>query len=248
MKRLTRLRIVDAVEWSADYPAAHPLRDVGEWFARHLREMPAVTVTTGRGDEELMRAVRERTVDGVILSGSPRDAWAADPVNDRLAAVILECQRREVPFLGVCYGHQLLGRVLGGRVGREPAGLELGNAPVELTEAGRQSPLFAGLPDRFEVLQSHQDAVLSLPPGAELLARGTHTVVQAFQQGERLWGVQFHPEQDPAVVRFVWEPRRATWRERVAFDLDARLAGLRPTPWAARVLRNFASVCGREAR
>ncbi|MDW8344542.1 MAG: gamma-glutamyl-gamma-aminobutyrate hydrolase family protein, partial [Verrucomicrobiae bacterium] len=223
-------------------------RNVGEWFVRYVREVPGIGTQMVAATDNVLAAVREPGVAGVILSGSPRDAWAVDPVNDRLAEMIRECERRRIPFLGVCYGHQLLGRVLGAEVGREPAGLELGNAVVTLTEAGQRSALFAGLPKELEVLQSHQDAVLTLPAGAELLAEGNHTRVQAMRFGEWLWGVQFHPEQDPDILRFIWEPRRETWRDRCRFDLDQRLAELRPTPVAPQVLRNFANMCRRTAR
>lgn len=245
MNRLPSIVIVDAVEWAPSYPVGHPLRNVGEWFVRHLRDLPGIGTRVVSATDDVLSAVCERDVAGVILSGSPRDAWAADPVNDRLGEMIRACERRRTPFLGVCYGHQLLGRVLGADVGREPAGLELGNSVVRLTEAGMKSELFAGLPCELEVLQSHQDAVRTLPAGAELLAVGNHTTVQAMRWGEWLWGVQFHPEQDPEILRFVWEPRRESWRSKCSFDLDERLAGLRPTPAATRVLHNFAKLCRR---
>jgi GMP synthase (glutamine-hydrolysing) len=109
-----------------------------------------------------------------------------------------------------------------------------------LTEEGRNSPLFEGLTGRLNVIESHQDAVLELPPGARLLATGKHTSVQAFDFQGKLLGVQFHPEMDPDVLQFVWgEPRREAWRPKLTFNLDERLAGLRPTPMASRIFRNF---------
>jgi GMP synthase (glutamine-hydrolysing) len=155
--------------------------------------------------------------------------------------VVGVCRERGIPFLGVCYGHQVLARALGGRVGRHPDGLELGNTPVTLTPAGRECALFDGLPDRFDVLSSHADAVLDLPPGAELTASGGFTPCQGFLFGPRLLGVQFHPESDPDTLRFLWSVRRDDWRPRVRFDLDHVLEHLEPTPVASRILRNFAT-------
>jgi GMP synthase-like glutamine amidotransferase len=54
-----------------------------------------------------------------------------------------------------------------------------------------------------------------------------------------MFGVQFHPEMDPEILRFLWEPRRATWRDKVTFDLDRALDQLRPAVVSSRVLTNF---------
>jgi GMP synthase (glutamine-hydrolysing) len=239
------LVIIDAVDWSPAYPDPHPLRNVGEWFARHLRGDPAVEIIVVHASGAVEEAMRAPNVVGVLLSGSPRDAWAPDPVNNRLSKVILDCERRRLPFLGVCYGHQLLGVALGAQVAREPAGVELGNVSISLTDAGRADPLFEGVPPEFEALQSHQDSVLSLPAGAELLAVGAHTRIQSFRYGECLRGVQFHPEHDPDILRFIWEPRRTGWRDRCSFNIDERLNGLRPAPFGPKILKNFMNLCRR---
>jgi len=180
-----------------------------------------------------------RRADAVITSGSPRDAWVDDPVNARALEVVKHCQDSGKPFLGVCYGHQLLGRALRANVGRQPEGYELGNIEVQLTDEGVACPLFEGLPRQLNVIESHQDAVLELPEGARLLATG-ECEVQAFDYNGNMLAVQFHPEMDPAVLQFVWgEPRRELWRPKLSFDLDGRLAALKPTPAAPLIFQNF---------
>lgn len=236
--RLKKVLLIDVVFWSSSYPAAHPLKDVFHWYSRWLADLPDVKIERVSAEADPLAAVRSG-VDGAIITGSPRDAWNDDPVNHKLCDVVAACRECNTPVLGVCYGHQLLGRALGGVVGRHPHGLELGNTEVELTSAGQQSPLLAGLPPRFGVLSSHLDAVLEMPPGAELLVRGQFTVNQGFVWNNLLFGVQFHPEMDPEVLRFLWNPRRETWRPKVAFDLDRTLDSLQPTPLAPNILRNF---------
>lgn len=229
---------MDAVDWSSAYPVDAPLRNVFQWYARWFTQMPRVHLTGIAATQDVLGAVRSGWV-GVIISGSPRDAWNDDPVNAHLMDVVRHCRDHSIPLLGVCYGHQILARALGGRVARHPAGLELGNTQVALTSAGQASPLFQGFPETFDVLSSHADAVLELPAGADLLVRGDFTEVQGFRWGERLFGVQFHPETDPETLRFLWGPRREVWRARVRFDLDETLDNLRPTPLAVEILRNF---------
>lgn len=242
------LLIIDAVEWSTAYPFTHPLRDVGRWFTRFLNSDPEMTPTVMPASGDVESAVRAPKVGGVIISGSPRDAWVPDPVNDRLAKIILHCHENKTPFLGVCYGHQLMGVALGAKVGRDPAGVEFGNTPIELTEAGQRDPLFEGIPAVFDALESHQDSVQTLPDGAVLLARGRQTPIQAFRYGEWLRGVQFHPEHDPDILRFIWEPRRSTWRDRCSFDIEQRMQELRPTPSGPKILDNFLKMCRRIAQ
>lgn len=230
--------LLDLYEWTDAYPAANPLRDVTSWFARNLPTGDKINLLTA-GVRDNMLAMAEN-VDGIIISGSPRDAWVDDPINDAVLKVIQHCRDTETPLLGVCYGHQILGRALGARVGRHQAGYELGNVTLQLTDDGKQCPLFSGLPQTLTVIESHQDAVLELPAGANLLASGEHTTVQAFDHGGLLLGVQFHPEMNPKILQFVWgEPRRALWRPRLKFNLDERLAGLRPTPDVSRIFQNF---------
>ena len=233
-----RLLFIDAVVWTAAHPAGDPRADVLRWYSRWFDSLPGVRFRRETAEGDLTAALAAG-VEGVILSGSPRDAWNDDPVNEKLCDVVRTCGARSIPFLGVCYGHQILARAFGGVVGRHPGGLELGNTDVTLTPTGRASALFRGLPDRFDVLSSHADAVLELPPGAECLVTGGFTPIQGFRHGERLFGVQFHPETDPNTLRFLWEPRLELWRPRVTFELDAVLAGFRPTPDAPQILRNF---------
>lgn len=237
-----RVLLVDAVNWSAAYPVSSPLRDVFAWFRRWVVGMAGISLEPISVQADLLAAVR-CGVDGLIVSGSPRDAWNDDPANHKLIEVVSACRERRLPLLGVCYGHQILARALGGKVAPHPAGLELGNTPVRLTPAGLHSPLFRGFPAEFDALSSHSDAVLEMPAGAVLTVEGAIVENQGFQWGDRLFGVQFHPETDPEVLRFIWNQRLQVWQPRVSFDLPQRLMELRPTPQAALLLRNFMNFC-----
>jgi GMP synthase-like glutamine amidotransferase len=94
-------------------------------------------------------------------------------------------------MLGVCLGAQLLAKAAHARVfpASEP---EIGWHEVELTRAAADDPVLGELPPRFDAFQWHYYAH-DLPAGAEELARN-RVCTQAFRLGERIWGVQFHPE------------------------------------------------------
>ena len=131
--------------------------------------------------------------DGWFISGSPESVYDdldwLEPARNGLAEAVGAGQ----PVLGVCFGHQLLATALGGRVAPNPAGWELGQVEITLTDAGRQAAIFQGLGDAFSAFATHGDAVVELPKESELLAQNDRGI-QAFRTGGHAYGVQFHPE------------------------------------------------------
>jgi len=95
------------------------------------------------------------------------------------------------PVLGVCLGAQLLAKAAHAPV--FPSSVpEIGWHEVELAAPAADDPVLGGLPERFEAFQWHF-YTYGLPAGAEELGRSS-VCTQAFRLGERVWGVQFHPE------------------------------------------------------
>jgi GMP synthase (glutamine-hydrolysing) len=114
--------------------------------------------------------------------------------------LLAEAVRAELPTLGVCLGGQLLAVATGGRV--QPAELgEYGAQLVAKRQAAATDPLLRELPITPDVLQWHVDEVSQLPPGAVQLASSPGCEVQAFRVGRLAWGIQFHIETTPDIVR-----------------------------------------------
>ena len=99
--------------------------------------------------------------------------------------------KNEKPYFGICGGAQLLAKLSGAEVRKNPV-MEIGSYGVRLTAAGKKSGFFAGFPDTFSVFQWHGDT-FDIPAGAKLLVRGTDCKNQAFSYGNCL-GLQFHLE------------------------------------------------------
>ena len=124
---------------------------------------------------------------GLILSGGPASVY--DVGAPQLPAYVLESS---LPVLGICYGMQLLGRALHGRI--EPSdSREYGPRLVHRVAGDEADPLLRGLPETFAVWMSHGDVVEEPPPGMKVLARSETGQIAAMVNG-RVMAVQFHPE------------------------------------------------------
>jgi len=107
----------------------------------------------------------------------------------------------ELPTLGICLGLQLLAVACGGEVAPSTTGPQLGLRAVEATPAGRVDALLGDLTrPGVRAVHWNNDLVTVLPPAAEVLTTTAGTV-QALRVGDAAWGVQFHPEVDPATLR-----------------------------------------------
>ncbi|KAI9369370.1 class I glutamine amidotransferase-like protein [Aspergillus egyptiacus] len=153
--------------------------------------------------------------DGLLITGSVFDAHADNPwILDLLALLrTLWITRPAFRFVGVCFGHQLLARLLGGTVGPAPSqDWELGHCRIDLTPVGRR--IFRTADEYVHLHQMHQDQVVKAPTaataGPELVApdtrievwgRSEHTPVQGLFIQNRLFTTQAHLAFDEDMVK-----------------------------------------------
>jgi GMP synthase (glutamine-hydrolysing) len=175
---------------------------------------------------------------GVIVTGSGAMVTDRHDWSERSAQWLGDAARAGVPVFGICYGHQLLAHALGGEVGDNPNGREMGTVAIDLLPDAASDPLFAGLPASFPAQATHLQSVLRAPEGATVLARSVHDACHAFRWGEAAWGVQFHPEFGTVHMRgYVQARADALAKEgRCAKRLASEVAA---APHARSVLRRF---------
>jgi len=148
------------------------------------------------------------TYDGFAITGSGV-FWSAEDERARpFLARIEPLLASGRPVIGACWGLQTASVALGGTVGANPKGSEVGLARIELNDAGAVHPLYAGSPRRFASPTWHRDHVTTIPAGAVLLASSDVSKVQAIScqtGGVDFFGVQYHPEAELEDFRIGYE-------------------------------------------
>jgi len=139
-----------------------------------------------------------RDVPGVIVLGGPQSVNDKLPFLELEKRLIADALSMDKPVLAICLGSQLLASVLGERVFRIPAP-EIGWFPVRATEGAASDPLFHDWGEQT-VFHWHNEGY-QLPAGTVQLASSDACAVQAFRHGNRQWGIQFHPEVTPSIIR-----------------------------------------------
>ncbi len=130
--------------------------------------------------------LREDGVIGIIFSGGPQSVYARKAPHPDPAVFELG-----VPILGICYGVQLMGHFLGGRVAHSKE-REYGHGHLTVRRPGK---LFAGLPRRLRIWNSHGDKLTKLPPGFVATAVSENSPFSGIEDAKRrFYGIQFHPE------------------------------------------------------
>ena len=136
-----------------------------------------------------LEKVRSLAPKGIILSGSPASVY-----EKRAPLCDPALLRMGIPILGICYGMQLIGKLLGGEVAHSEK-REYGKAKLILDRTGK---LFKGMGRKGSALivwMSHGDQVKKLPTGFHAIAHSRNTPFAAIEDTEKkIYGLQFHPE------------------------------------------------------
>ena len=130
-------------------------------------------------------------LDGVVLTGSVASANDALTWVDALAERVRRWHVERVPMAGLCFGHQLIARALGGRVGPSPGGWRLGVATTRYAQA---MPWMQPPREALTLFAAHGEQVLEPPPGATVLGGDAFAPVGACALGEHVFTTQYHPE------------------------------------------------------
>ncbi|KAK4544462.1 hypothetical protein LTR36_004353 [Oleoguttula mirabilis] len=143
-------------------------------------------------------------VDAILLTGSRYNSYDNDPWILKLVDFTKQVlQQDRVRLIGVCFGHQIIGRAMDVKVDRSDKGWEVSVVPVTLTEKGKA--LF-GI-EHMSIHQMHRDIVYVYPDSVEKLGHSDRCEVQGMYAKARLITVQGHPEFSADIVSELLENR-----------------------------------------
>lgn len=140
-----------------------------------------------------LEQVLAKKPEKVILSGGPSSVYSPEEkgkVSESVVKAVFQ-GRLDVPLLGVCFGHQMVGHALGGKVEKGKSA-EYGIAKIFTDKEGA---ILKGVPKEFNAWVSHFDEVKEAPAGFEVLAHSHTCKIEAMENIEKkIFSVQFHPE------------------------------------------------------
>lgn len=183
-----------------------------------------------------------RDVDAVIITGSAALVTDHADWSEATARWVADAaSNTRILILGICYGHQLLAHALGGEVTDNPRGRQIGTTDVIPTPAAANDPILGNTSEALHIPVSHMQSVRRLPDGSRLLAATAGDPNHAFAIGDRIWGMQCHPEFDADIVRGYIDARRDAIASE-GLDPDGLRAAARDTPDGDMLLTRFASL------
>lgn len=140
---------------------------------------------------------RPEDYDGYVITGSPASVNGPEPWIARLLVFIRAVHSARIPIFGACFGHQAIAAALGGKVDNSERGWRLGTA---LTHYEHFAPWMEPRQETVRLYAAHQEQVVSLPDGAELLGGDDHCPIGSYRIGDTVFATEYHPEMTPDFV------------------------------------------------
>ena len=160
-------------------------------FIRLLQADPSVSFSVWDVEEGCHPSESEiDAVDGFIITGSKSSVYDDKQWIRDLEALIQRLHAERKKMVGICFGHQIIAKALGGEVSKSDKGWGVGIHTYDLDKAP-----FAGADDgQLKLVVSHQDQVHELPPGARNVVSNAHCENAGFVIGDHIFTLQGHPE------------------------------------------------------
>lgn len=201
-----------------DAGSLHVGGDYPELYSELLAPL-GIQLTTYRCDEgQLPSSVKEQ--DGWMCSPSRLSVYDDVPWLRDVEQLLRDMIATETPYVGICFGHQLMAQALGATVKKADYGWGIGAKNYEIVEP--QS--WMDSTDNIVLAASHQDQVQQLPSDARLLARADYCPIGGMLIGERAWTLQVHPEFSPALADSLLATRLQLFGEEKAEAARATLS------------------------
>lgn len=175
-----------------------------EMFSALLKKADPTLIFTAYDAEQGDLPSHIDAADAYLITGSHHGVNDNLPWIAQLEVFVRALHLAQKKMVGICFGHQLIAKALGGKVINSPKGWGVGMSKNKITQ--QKSWMY---PSRgsLNLLVCHQDQVVELPPGAELLASNDLCPFYMLQLGNNLT-IQGHPEFSKAYFQAIIEDRR----------------------------------------
>jgi len=141
--------------------------------------------------------------DYILIGGSPFSVEDDFSQKKKIKDLILSSVGAKKPFLGVCFGFQMLVWSLGGKIILDKKNKEFATKKVSLAKEGRKEKIFSNLPNNFYVQEAHEWRVSKIPKETKIIAIGQRVKIQGIKiAAAPVYGVQFHPELKKSDMKF----------------------------------------------
>ncbi len=146
--------------------------------------------------------------DFYISSGSRQSVYDDEPWIKALMTFIQQLDQLQKKFIGICFGHQLIALALNGKVERSDKGWGIGVATHDLL---MQPDWMRYGPKQFSLIVSHQDQVVEIPSGTQVIAGNPFCPYFLVQWNSHFLSVQGHPEWSIEYARTLFNDRRESY-------------------------------------
>jgi len=211
--------------------------DMEDWIVQYIDDVNVNVVNIQ--NNETLPAIEECL--GVIITGSHTMVTQEFSWSLNIEEFIRTLFANKVPLLGICYGHQLIAKSLGGAVDYHDKGMELGCVEIQSSDCAKNDAIFKYLPTTFKAHVIHSQSVIKLPKHAVILASNEYEDTHAFKLDPCTWGVQFHPEFNDYIMKsYIYEASKM--KNIQEHDKNSLIENVSETNYANEIIPLFIKV------
>ena len=213
--------------------------DFDDWIIDFLGRTNKTIKVVSLKDNQKIPALTSAA--GFIITGSHSMVTNRSQEVILLEKYIRKIRNKDIPLLGICYGHQLIANALGGKSDYNKKGKEIGKSKIKLKNCLHKDNLLKGISKQFYGFETHDQSVLKLPRNAVSLASNFHDKHQVVRFSRVIWGVQFHPEFTKNIMK-EYILNQADNLKKLGFNSEILLKNIDNCNTSNKILNNFLKI------
>lgn len=213
--------------------------DFDTWTARFIKKSKNNIKTVDILNNEKLPNLN--SAKGFIITGSHYMVTQELCWSIKVEKYIKKISQYNIPLLGICYGHQLIAKALGGKSDFNKKGKEIGVVKIKTSIYNCKDPILKDFPMKFFAYETHYQTVIKLPYKAKVLAKNQKESHQVVRYKSNIWGVQFHPEFDINIMReYIFHQKDTLIK--LGFNINSLLNRLISCDLSSKILVNFDNI------